>query len=66
MNRGLDACLRAVSAADIAAIIGEDLDAIFVMKFQNLAEGKADGMIAKIRREVADAQTLAGAGFLLG
>ncbi|MNY39685.1 hypothetical protein D3C86_1743840 [compost metagenome] len=65
MNRRLDPLLRAVSVADVTAIIGENLKAVLVMQLQNLAKSEAHGMVAKIRREVADAQPLTGPRLLL-
>ena len=50
--------MRLVSALfdSRTAIIGEDLDRAFVMQFEQLGHQIADGMIAQVGGDIADAQ----------
>ena len=49
--------LRRIRSVD-AAIIGENLEVLAVVLFHDVGHGEADGMLAQVGRDIADAQSL--------
>ena len=51
----LDARLRRIGTVD-AAVIGENLEALAVVLLHHVGHGEADGVVAQVRRDIADLQ----------
>jgi hypothetical protein len=59
LDRRADAGVQAIAGLR-PAVVGEDLDLLLVVHLEQLGHQVADGVVAQVRRDVADARAAAG------